>query len=77
MPVKAYIMVTVEPGATQQVVAALRKVRHATEVNEVLGPYDVVVELEPERLDDITEVLRRAVRPNPGIRNTLTCVVMR
>jgi DNA-binding Lrp family transcriptional regulator len=77
MAVKAYILITVETALTREVLNRLRNLRNVTEVNEVLGPYDIVAELEVDRFEDVTDILRQEVRPIPGIRNTLTCVAMR
>jgi DNA-binding Lrp family transcriptional regulator len=59
------------------VVEKLRKIKGIKEVNEVLGPYDVVVEMEADRLDEVTDILRTEIRRIHGVRNTLTCVTMR
>ncbi|MSQ11409.1 MAG: Lrp/AsnC family transcriptional regulator [Dehalococcoidia bacterium] len=77
MPVKAYILITVDALRTREVMEVLRKDKRLHTVNEVLGPYDIVVEIESEQLDDVTKILREDVRPVSGIRNTLTCVVVR
>lgn len=76
MAVKAYILVTVDTALTKQIVATLRRNPRLKEVNEVLGPFDIIVEMEAPDLDGVTTALREEIRPVPGIRNTLTCVVM-
>jgi DNA-binding Lrp family transcriptional regulator len=76
MVVKAYILVTVETPRTKDVVSALRRNKKLSEVHEVLGPYDIVVEMETNDLSEVTRTLREEVRPIPGVRNTLTCVSM-
>ncbi len=76
MAVKAYVLITVEPAQTQDVVKALKKVKGVTEVNEVIGPYDIVAEMYIERFQDVSEMLREKIRPISGVRNTLTCVTM-
>jgi hypothetical protein len=42
-------------------------------VREVLGPYDVVIELEADTREDITAILRHKIRPIRSITNTVTC----
>ncbi len=76
MPVKAYILITVDALRTREVMDSLRKIKRLHTFNEVLGPYDIVIEIEAEQLDDVTKILREDVRPVSGIRNTLTCVVV-
>ena len=45
MVVKAYILIPVETALTKDVLEHLRRLKEAVEVHEVLGPYDIVVEL--------------------------------
>ena len=42
-------------------------------VQEVMGPYDVVVELQSDTPEDITAVLRHKIRSVDGVTNTVTC----
>jgi DNA-binding Lrp family transcriptional regulator len=42
-------------------------------VREVVGPYDVVVELEADTEEDLAGVLRHKINPVPGITNAVTC----
>ncbi len=51
MAANAYILINVEPASTVAVVEQLRAV-HGALVREVLGPYDVVVELEADTQED-------------------------
>ncbi|MBI4236445.1 MAG: Lrp/AsnC ligand binding domain-containing protein [Chloroflexi bacterium] len=75
MAASAYILVTVDPAQTQRVVERLRAIPGAL-VKEVLGPYDVVVELEADSAERITWTLREKIRPVPGVTSTVTCMVM-
>ena len=72
MAATAYILVNIEPAKTQAVVKQLRTIPGAF-VREVLGPYDVVVELEADTQEDITAALRNQIRPINGITDTVTC----
>ncbi len=73
MAATAYILVNTEPARTQAVVEQLRAIPGAF-VREVLGPYDVVVELEADTQEDITAALRNQIRPINGITDTVTCL---
>ena len=76
MTIKAFVLVVVDTARTIDIVLALADVPEVKAVNEVMGPYDVVVELETPEFDDVTAVLRERIRPIEGVRNTLTCIVM-
>ena len=73
MAATAYILVNIEPARTRAVVGQLRAIPGAF-VREVLGPYDVVIELEADTQEDITAVLRQQIRPINGITDTVTCL---
>ncbi len=73
MPVNAYVLLTVDPGRTRNVVESLRAIPGAV-AREVLGPYDIVLELERDNVGDITGVVREKVRTIPGVTSTVTCM---
>ena len=68
----AYIMITVDPAQTRKVLDRLRAIPGAR-VHEVLGPYDIVMELEAEAPEYITAALREKIRPVTGVMSTVTC----
>lgn len=73
MAANAYVLINVAPASTGTVVDRLRAIPGAV-VREVLGPYDVIVELEADTQEDITAILRHKIRPMYGITNTVTCI---
>ena len=72
MSAKAFVMVKVEPAATRKVVEQLKKPSGAV-VYEVLGPYDIVLDIEANTQEDLTAVLRNSVRTQVGVTDTVTC----
>ena len=66
MSANAYVLVTVDPARTEEVVRRLRSISGAS-VQEVLGPYDVVVELTSDTRVDLTSVVRSHIRSIPGV----------
>ena len=73
MPARAYVLITLETSFPQYVVEHLKEVKGAVAVHEVIGPYDIVVELEADTYEDMTATLRQQIRPIQGIRTTVTC----
>jgi DNA-binding Lrp family transcriptional regulator len=66
MAVNAYILINVEPERIPEVVERLRAIPGGI-VREVIGPYDVVVELEEDTEEDLTRILRHDISPISGI----------
>jgi DNA-binding Lrp family transcriptional regulator len=72
--IKAYVLVVTNPGATKSVVAAINNIEGVRELHEVMGPYDVVVELQVSSLADVPPILSDKIRTIPGIESTTSLV---
>lgn len=72
--IKAYILVVANPGATQAVYDALQKVKGVTQCHQVMGPYDIVAEIEVEDLADVPPILGSHIRTIEGVENTTSLV---
>ena len=76
MTVKAYVLVVTDPGKTRRVKQALRDVPGITELHEVMGPYDLVVEIEVANLQEIPPILGEKIRSIEGIESTTSLVTL-
>jgi len=80
MAVRGYILVRTEAGKDQVVAGCMRDLEHPgariLHCDAVVGPYDVVVELEAENLEVLGEALGTAIQRVPGVAATTTCLVI-
>ena len=76
MAVKAYVLVVADPGKTKHVLEIIRKIGGVTETHEVMGPYDIVVEISVENLTDIPAILGDKIRKIAGIQSTTSLVTL-
>ncbi len=74
MAVKAYVLLAVVPGLTQDVFTALQGVPGIVQKHEVMGPYDIVIQIETEALNDVPAILGAHVRNIPGVESTTTLI---
>ncbi len=74
MAVKAYVLVVTDPGQTTRVLEALRLIEGVTEIHEVMGPYDIIVEIDVPNLVDVPPILSTKIRTVPGIQSTTSLV---
>ncbi len=74
--IKAYVLVVADPGTTKAVYAALQGIEGVAECHEVMGPYDIVVELEVENLSDVPSILGDRIRTIPGVESTTSLVTL-
>lgn len=72
--IKAYVLVVTTPGETRTVALALKDTPSVTEVHEVMGPYDIVAEVEVEQLTDVPAVIIEQIRAIGGIQSTTSLV---
>jgi DNA-binding Lrp family transcriptional regulator len=72
--VKAYVLVVTDPGATKRVFEALQKIPGVVEVHEVMGPYDIIVEIDVPNLVDVPPILSTQIRAVAGIQSTTSLV---
>lgn len=72
--IKAYILVVSNPGATKTVFAALQQIKGVSECHEVMGPYDIVAEIQVENLSDVPSILSDHIRTIPGVESTTSLV---
>ncbi len=76
MGIKAYVLIVTDPGQTKQVREELKSVPNVTEMNEVMGPYDIVVEIEVESLQEVPAILGERIRIIDGIQSTTSLITL-
>jgi len=72
--IKAYVLIVANPGATKEVYAALQNIKGVAECHEVMGPYDIVAEIQVEELTDVPPILGDHIRAIPGVESTTSLV---
>lgn len=72
--VKTYVLIVTHPGDTHRVAVAVRAMQHVAEVHEVMGPYDIVAEIETDSLQQIPALLADQIRTLEGIQSTTSLV---
>ena len=72
--VKAYVLIVTVPEATHRIALQVRAIRHVSEVYEVMGPYDIVAEIDADSLADLPGILADQIRTLDGIQSTTSLV---
>ena len=76
MTIKAYVLVVTDPGKTKGVVDIVRGIPGVVEAREVMGPYDIVIQIEVDNLTEIPPILGEKIRQVPGIQSTTSLVTL-
>ena len=72
--VKAYVLIVTDPVKTKDVYAQLRQIPELVELHEVMGPYDIICEIEASDLTEIPPILGERIRRIAGIESTTSLV---
>ncbi len=75
--VEAYVLVQTEVGRADHVAQQLDGLEGVLSARAVTGPYDVVVHVGTQPLDDLGALVVGRIAVVPGIVRTVTCTVMR
>ncbi len=71
---KAFVLIETAVGRNKEVVASLRQLKGVKSVDIVTGPYDVIVVIEGENLNDVGDLVTGKIHPIAGITRTVTCL---
>jgi len=74
---KAFILIETAVGKNKEVVSLLGKLEGVNSVDTVTGPYDIIVVVEGESLNEIGDLITGKIHPIPGINRTVTCLAIR
>ena len=67
-----FVLIKTEPGHTTDVANRIAEVECFSEAYSITGPYDLLVKLYVENVDEIGRLIEREIHPIPHIRETST-----
>jgi len=74
---KAYILIQVKPGTSEEVVKAIKsRVKNVLHADSVYGRYDAIVVIEAPNLEKINEIIYKVVERDPNIVHTETSITL-
>ncbi|MGB9712235.1 Lrp/AsnC ligand binding domain-containing protein [Dissulfurimicrobium hydrothermale] len=77
MSLKAYILINTQIGKTAEVAKRLSEMPEVIRLDVIMGPYDIIAELETENHDTLSYVVMHKLQTLDAIRHTMTCPVVR
>jgi len=76
MKASAYVLVNVRAGKGRKVMDELARLKNVTEVEAVLGPYDIVVSVTGPDYNEVGKLVIERIQTIDGVEKTLTCNVI-
>jgi DNA-binding Lrp family transcriptional regulator len=77
MGAKAFVLVITSVGHTKGALNKLKKLDGIKSADAVLGPYDIIAEVEGDSIDSLGKLVTEHVHKIEGIERTLTCQTIR
>ncbi len=73
---QAFVLINVESGTEEDVVAELRKIEGVEEAYYSYGVYDIITKIKAESMEKLKEMVTRKIRTLTRVRSTLTLIMM-
>jgi DNA-binding Lrp family transcriptional regulator len=81
MAVHGYVLIEADVGKARMISEALAHLQtpdaKIVAVDTVTGPYDVIVQLEADDLDQLGRCITDELQRVPGVQRTTTCLAVR
>jgi DNA-binding Lrp family transcriptional regulator len=74
--VLSYVLINVELGSEERLLAELRQIPNVKECHRMYGVYDMIAKVEADSMDQIKEIITWKIRRQEGVRSTTTTIVM-
>lgn len=74
--VQAYVLIQTDVGKAGEVATEMRTISGVSAADDVTGPYDIIVKVEAEDMDQLGKLVMAQVQSVSGITRTVTCPVV-
>ncbi len=73
---KAFVLINVESGAEEEVLAELKKIEDVEEAFFSYGVYDIITRIKADSMEKLKDMVTRKIRSISRVRSTLTLIMM-
>ncbi len=73
---RAYVLISVRSGEERELIRTLTGVPGIVRADFTFGPYDVIAEIDLPDLASIGRLVTGTIRSEPGVVETVTCLVV-
>jgi DNA-binding Lrp family transcriptional regulator len=74
--VRAYILMTLEPGKAMDVVQRLRREAGVLQVDAITGEYDAIAQIQADDVKGIGSLIVDRIQSFSGVSRTITCLAV-
>lgn len=76
MPISAFILIEVTGDHTKSAFKTIQRMEGVKAAYTVSGGYDLIVQVEAENLESLSDLLMSKIRSVDGVTKTTTCMVL-
>lgn len=73
---RAFVLINVESGSEEEVLAGLKKIEGVEEAYYSYGVYDLITKIKADSMERLKEMVTRNIRTITKVRSTLTLIMM-
>ena len=73
---KAFVLINVESGSEEEVLATLKKIPGVEEVYSSYGVYDIITKIKADSMEQLKDMVSHKIRAVGLVRSTLTLIMM-
>ena len=73
---ESYVLINIEPGSEEAVLKEVRKDPNVKDCHRIYGLYDMIAKVEADSMDGLKEIITWKIRRLPGVRSTVTTMVI-
>jgi DNA-binding Lrp family transcriptional regulator len=70
--VETFVLITCDYGQEEKILEELDKIEEIQVINRLGGPYNILVKINSETIDEINEIVTGQIKTIDKIRHTLT-----
>lgn len=70
--VEAFVLITCDYGQEEKILEELDKIEEIQVINRLEGPYNILLKINSETIDEIKEIVTGQIKTMDKIRHTLT-----
>lgn len=72
----AFVTIKVQVGKIKEVLTEIRKIENVLEAYSITGPYDIIIKIQGENLENVAKMIVTKVHEIAGVQDTVTYLVI-
>ncbi len=68
----AFVTIKGQVGQLKEILANIRKIKNVVEAYTVTGPYDIIIKIEGDNLENVAKMIVTKIHEIPGVQDTVS-----